>query len=78
MPFRVARVPFSAALTYYLSGPLTTTKSESESVRRNPETKMPHNTEMLKVTWADILRGKSYDPRRGFGAKAGTPGSPQT
>ncbi len=56
---------------------MTTLKSESESVRRNSETKMPHNSRILKVTWADILWGKSYGPRRGFGAQAGPPGGPQ-
>ncbi len=31
---------------------------------------------MLKVTWADILRGKSYGPVRGFGTQTKPPGGP--
>ncbi len=60
-----------------LSGPLTTRKSESDSVRRKSETKKPHNSRILKVTRADILWGKSYCPGRGFGAQTGPPGGPQ-
>ncbi len=60
-----------------LSGPLTSPKSESDSVRRNSETKMPHKLNILKVTWANILWGKSYCARRGFGAQTGPPGGPQ-
>ncbi len=32
----------------------------------NAQFKLPHNSGILKVTWADILRGRSYGPARGF------------
>ena len=46
-------------------------------MRRKSETKMPQNSRILKVTWADILWGTSYGPRGGFVAQTAPPRGPQ-